>query len=155
MDGFELAREIRNTEGRLKEVVMFAASASVFEYHQNESLKAGCNEFIAKPIRTDTLLNLLPKYLPLEWIHDTESKPSSVTGTNAGKGASTTFVAPDIEQAKALLDLIMRGNIKKILEKTDQLEQQNALLGPFAEDVRKMAKRFEVAKLKEFVKQYV
>ncbi len=155
MDGFELARAIRNAEGSLKEVVMFAASASVFEYHQNESLKAGCNEFIAKPIRTDILLNLLPKYLPLEWLHDTESKPSSGTGTTAGEDASAPFVAPAIEQAKALLDLIMRGNIKKILEKTDQLEEQNALLRPFAEEVRKMAKRFEVAKLKEFVKQYV
>jgi PAS domain S-box-containing protein len=153
MDGFELAREIRQAEDKLKDVVMFAASASVFEYHQNESLKAGCNEFIAKPIRAEILLDLLPKYLPLEWIYDVEE--TSLIETASASSTATTLVAPTPEQAKVLFDLIMRGNIKKIIENIDQLSHQEAKLVPFAEEIRKMAKKFEIAKLKEFIKPYI
>jgi signal transduction histidine kinase/DNA-binding NarL/FixJ family response regulator len=151
MDGFELTNKIRKIT-HLKNIVVIAASANVFERHQRMSLEAGCNEFIAKPIRTEILLELLQKYLPLEWIHNDD------TLSNSNLEEITipdSIIGPSYEQAATLFKLIMGGNIKKIIENATQLEQQDAKLLPFAKVVIKLAKSFEMSKLKKFVKPYL
>jgi len=150
MDGFELTRKIRQST-RLKDVVVIAASANVFEHQQRQSMFAGCNEFIAKPISTDHLLDLLQKYLPLEWIYDGTGTPSTSPCTDAAETApyARPIKGPSSEQASALFKLVMSGNVKKIIENVTQLEQQDARLSPFADEVRKLAKSFEMSKLKE------
>jgi CheY-like chemotaxis protein/anti-sigma regulatory factor (Ser/Thr protein kinase) len=58
MDGFEFVRQLRNTK-EFKEIPIIAASASVFDYHQEQSKIAGCDDFIAKPFHAEDLLILL------------------------------------------------------------------------------------------------
>jgi len=149
MDGFELARRIRQ-DALLKDTVIFADSANVFEQHQRMSLEVGCNEFIGKPIRTDILLDLLQKHLPLEWVYDRIEMPDSFQFD-----PNTPLIAPSSNQASALFKLIMTGNIKKIIENVEQLEQQESKLSPFAQRVKQLAKGFEMSKLKEIVKPYI
>jgi signal transduction histidine kinase/CheY-like chemotaxis protein len=60
MDGFEAIRQIRQIP-EIKEIPILAASASVFESHHQESLKAGCNDFVDKPIKDDELFELIGK----------------------------------------------------------------------------------------------
>ncbi len=146
MDGFELARQIRHS-ATLKDSVIIANSASVFEHHQRQSIEAGCNEFLAKPIRMEELLRILQKYLPIEWVY---KKPavSIEMGTSAMVGPSTV-------QAQELLDLIRRGNVKRILEKVTQLEHQDAKLSLFAKETKDLAKNFEMSKLRELVERYL
>jgi len=45
-------------------------SASVFECYKEQSIKAGCNDFLPKPVRAEDLLKQLSKYLKLKWIYD-------------------------------------------------------------------------------------
>ncbi len=149
MDGFEFTREIRQSV-HLKDIAVIAASANVFEHQQRKSLEAGCNEFVAKPINTENLLELLPKYLPLEWLYDSIDTPLT-----SFPQWETPSIGPSSEQAAALFKLIMSGNIKKIIENVTQLEQQNAKLSPFAKIVVKLANSFEIPKLKELVKPYI
>ncbi len=153
MDGFELTRQIRQS-AQLKNSVVIAASANVFENQQNHSRLAGCNEFIAKPINTEKLLDLLPKYLPLEWQYDNAETQSTLTNQ---KPAATTVVmkGPNSEQASILFKIIMSGNIKKIIENVTQLEQQDSKLAAFANEVKRLAKRFEMSKLKQLIKPYI
>ena len=148
MDGFELARKIRQ-DALLKDIVIFADSANVFEQHQRMSLEAGCNEFIGKPIRTDILLDLLQKHLPLEWVYDRMEMPDSFQ-----EDTKTPLIGPSSNQASALFKLIRTGNIKKIIENAEELEQQESKLSPFAQRVKQLAKAFEISKLKEIVKPY-
>ena len=54
MDGIEATRRIRQLPGG-KDVTIIASSASVFEFNQQDSLKAGCNDILNKPIRADEL----------------------------------------------------------------------------------------------------
>jgi PAS domain S-box-containing protein len=155
MDGFEFTRKIRQST-RLKDVVVIAASANVFEHQQRQSLFAGCNEFIAKPISTDNLLDLLQKYLPLEWIYDETDTPSTPPCQEKAKTATearSSIKGPSPEQASALFKLVMSGNIKKIIENVTQLEQQDARLSAFADEVRKLVKSFEMSKLKELLSE--
>jgi signal transduction histidine kinase len=69
MDGLELIRQLRQVPA-LKKVAVIAASASVSEAHQQNSLKAGAQAFIAKPIQVKALLNLLQQHLLLTWVYD-------------------------------------------------------------------------------------
>ncbi|MDM8560127.1 PAS domain S-box protein [Candidatus Parabeggiatoa sp. HSG14] len=151
MDGFEFTKSIRQS-ARLKDMVVIATSANVFDHQQKKGLDAGCNEFIAKPISTEKLLDLLQKYLPLEWIYDidTSSKPSS---QSEEIDQTAFFIEP--EQAATLFKLVMGGNIKKIIQNVTQLKQQDAKLSPFANEVIKLAKNFEMSKLKKIIQPYI
>jgi PAS domain S-box-containing protein len=144
MDGFELTRQIRQTES-LQDTVVIAASASVFEHHRCQSIQAGCSEFIAKPINTQVVLDLLSRYLLLEWIYEELTPPISATTT------ITPIIKPSATQMAILFKLVMTGKVQKIIEYTTQLEQQDPSLSPFAQEVRYLAKNFEMNKLRTLV----
>ena len=71
MDGIEATKRIRQSPTS-KDVIIIASSASVFEFNQKDSLTAGCNDFLPKPIRADHLFNKLGARLGLEWVYDAE-----------------------------------------------------------------------------------
>jgi len=50
MDGFEFVRQLRKSP-EFQTIPIIAASASVFDYYQEQSKMAGCDDFIAKPFR--------------------------------------------------------------------------------------------------------
>lgn len=163
MDGCGLAREIRHSNA-LKNIKIIATSASVFEQHQQMSLEAGCNAFIEKPIRSEILLDLLQKYLPLEWLYENydaglseaEGHPPSPSYNQTGGLVRTSpWVAPSQSEANALFKIVMTGKIKRIIEYVTQLEQKDAKLSPFAQEVRQLANSFEMKKLQELVGQYL
>ena len=60
MDGLEASRLIR-AQG--DNTPIFALTANVLPKHKNAFMDAGCNEFIAKPIDTTLLYEVLSKYL--------------------------------------------------------------------------------------------
>lgn len=60
LNGYEVARWIRNSNHR---VVIIAQTAYGFVNDRNEAIKAGCNDYIAKPVSGQDLLNIIRKYL--------------------------------------------------------------------------------------------
>ena len=73
--GFSLISELRQSKS-LTQIPIIAISASSFEEVERQSRAFGCNAFLAKPISDRKLLNLLRKYLNLEWIYKySEVKP--------------------------------------------------------------------------------
>lgn len=150
MNGFELATAIRQSP-RLRDKVVIANSASVFEHHQRQSLEAGCNEFIDKPIRAEVLLASLQKYLPIEWVY----RDASGTADKLSNVVKSKMVGPSPTQAAILLDMIKRGNIKKIVENVTQLGQQEVQLSAFVVAVKTLAKNFEMSKLKDLVEPFI
>jgi CheY-like chemotaxis protein len=157
LDGFALARKLREMT-EFKETPLIAASASVFDHHQQLSIDVGCNDFIGKPFRAEALLALIQKHLNLTWICEEESatanKAEETDFENIDQD-NTTLVGPAPEQAAVLLDLAMMGDISGILETLDQLEQADANLHPFVHKVRKLAKDFAEEKICELMEQYV
>lgn len=59
MDGYEAVRHIRQFN---KEVVIIAQTAYVLNDDRARSLKAGCNDYITKPINREALLELINKH---------------------------------------------------------------------------------------------
>jgi PAS domain S-box-containing protein len=162
MDGFEAARQIR-TFPELKEVIIIANSASVFERDQLESLQAGCNAFLPKPLRAEELLNLLQVHLGLTWIYE-QPKVVLTTTIDSDKvvaeetllsASETALVGPSSEQATMLFDLAMMGDLHGLVKELDKLEQLDENLAAFANQIRTLAKNFEEEKICNLVEQYL
>jgi CheY-like chemotaxis protein len=74
LGGLETLQRVRQTHGRLP-VVAISASATVDDKEQ--SLSAGANAFLTKPINLQALLDQVGALLGLEWIQDASAAPSS------------------------------------------------------------------------------
>lgn len=59
IDGHEAVRQIREFN---KEVVIIAQTAYALEGDREQALEAGCNDYIAKPIKKDVLLAMVESY---------------------------------------------------------------------------------------------
>jgi CheY-like chemotaxis protein/anti-sigma regulatory factor (Ser/Thr protein kinase) len=156
MDGFELARRLRQLP-EFQTVPMIAATASVFDLHSPESLSAGYNEVITKPLQVEQLRALLQRHLGLTWNY-AQSEPSATSilkEREAPEKSSALLVGPAKEQLAILLKLGMIGDIGGILEELDKLEQQDPQLIPFVTEVRQLARNFDEARICEMVQRYM
>ncbi len=79
LSGFEAIRHVRQMPG-LDDVIVVGMSASALRQIRSESLKAGSNDFIAKPFHFDDLLRCLQRHLKLEWIYEQEESQKARKG---------------------------------------------------------------------------
>ncbi len=154
MDGFEASKLIKHTPG-LEHIIIILISASVFDYHIQQSLEAGCDDFMGKPINTDELLKLLEKHLQLTWIY-AEDVPveEDITTEMINEETTAALIGPSKQQTAVLLDLAMRGNIERILEQLNEYEKSDSKITPFADKIRELAKIFAEEEICETIEQY-
>ena len=60
LNGLEATVEIKKVK---PEIPVIAQTAYVMEEDEEASVKAGCDDYISKPIRPDNLLTIMSKYL--------------------------------------------------------------------------------------------
>ena len=149
MDGFEATRHIRQIP-ELKNVVVIASSASVFEQNRQNSLAAGCNDFLPKPIRTDSLFALLKQHAGVEWEY--EGAPVSVDQCHE---AIAELIPPPSPTLQELYDMAKKGQIMGVRQHITSLEQLETKYQPFTATLRQYAKGFNLRKLCEFLKPYL
>lgn len=148
MDGFECARRLKQ-EPRLKNIIVIASSASVFDYHKQESFTAGCDDFIPKPITKFLLLEKLQRYLALEWIYEF---PPIIP---IEQDLSSSLVKLSTHQATLLFDLAMTGDIHGLLEQVEFLKQTDEQLIPLANKIAQLVNEIEIEPICELVKPYM
>ena len=150
MNGFETTRKLR-TLPETKTTPVIAISASVFDYHQKESLESGCNAFIPKPVRAEILLKLLADYLELTWCYENHEE-------HAHTPVKTTIeqCTLNAERAATLFDLASVGDVHAILENVDELCQMtDETTRQCAERIKQLAKSFDTQEICELVKPYM
>lgn len=160
LDGFEATRRLRATS-TLKDIIVIAISASVFEFDQQQSLQVGCDDFLPKPIREEDLLQKLQEHLQLEWIYENDRKTGESSEEenqpeNSQVGSSSVSInvaVPPAAEIAIFLDLAMRGDLRAIAKRATQLEESNPQWSPFATHVRQLAKGFKGRQILEFLKQ--
>gem|GEM_PF-533963 len=59
MDGYEATRQIRSFR---KDLPVIALTAYAFEEDRQKSIRAGCNDYVSKPIRKEILFDFINKY---------------------------------------------------------------------------------------------
>jgi DNA-binding response OmpR family regulator len=65
-DGLTITRRLRK-HPRFQDTIIIALTADLFEYNRENSLEAGCNLFLTKPVQHQQLLDSLQHTLQLEW----------------------------------------------------------------------------------------
>ncbi|NEP60177.1 MAG: PAS domain S-box protein [Symploca sp. SIO2G7] len=168
IDGLETTRQLRRLK-TLKDVVIIATSASVFDYNRQEYLAAGCDGFIPKPVQAENLFELLQAYLGIEWIYEDskavtnqEITEATVTPRQNLQGETpqsiqskeSTLVVPPSTEIASLYELAMMGDIGGIIEQANKIEQLDEKFVPFAHKLLQLAKGFQEKQILEFVKQY-
>ena len=159
MNGWEATRRLRQLP-ELKDTVILALSANVYETTKQESILAGCDNFLTKPIQTNELLELLRLHLRLEWVYEERSQTKKRRETTAKASseiaaADSRMVSPASASVLALLRLAAMGDIEAILEETAKLEHSDPTLVPFVHHLRQLAKGFQLKQIRDFLKQHL
>ncbi|MBE9181163.1 CHASE2 domain-containing protein [Oculatella sp. LEGE 06141] len=154
MNGFELMRQLR-THPQLKDVAIVVASASVFEADRQESLNAGANAFLPKPIQMDHLLNVLQSQLQLEWLYRTHPQSTQQTiATFPTSQSKAELIVPPQEVLDQLHHLALMGNLQAIEGILEELAASDHKLSAFTEELRSLTTAFQTKKVREFLKSF-
>ncbi|GAB4513245.1 MAG: hypothetical protein Tsb0020_31420 [Haliangiales bacterium] len=177
LDGFEATRRIRAAEDQ-RRIPIIAMSASSFEPDRNRSREAGCDDYLAKPVRRDKLLALLESHLGLtwrsrEWADGGGELEGASVAVGGSPGAERGRAGEDIRPAaaddtlalshaelRAIYDAASIGDIRTILTIVESAEKMRAEPGASGvdgaltrsdviDDIRRLAKRFQARKIKE------
>lgn len=155
MDGFEATRQMRKIPA-LKHTPIIAVSASVFDWHQRGCLDAGCNDFMPKPFHSDTLFELLQKYLGLTWTYQGhESTQETADATVTEDSTDLTSITLPAKEAATLFELASIGDIMGVLAHVDKLEKEDKQLFPLTSKIAQWARDFEDGKICELVQKYM
>jgi CheY-like chemotaxis protein len=143
MDGLEATRRIRELpEGC--DVKIVAVTASAFREQEQEMRDAGIDDYIRKPFDINEIYQSLEKQLGLTWEYaEMNSEPDA------------QLVAPSSERLHEINQLAEQGQIFEIQELASHLETENEAYIPFAQQLQKLAKRFDMERIRAFIQPFL
>ncbi|ANB72218.1 hypothetical protein AYM40_07450 [Paraburkholderia phytofirmans OLGA172] len=148
MDGLEAMRRLRQLPG-LNELPIIAMSASASQGDEEDSLAAGADAFLPKPIDLDKLLTQIATLLKLRWTYE----PRSVL--SAEDKAVGRFLVPPPQELQRLYQLIQSGNMRGIVQWAEYVTELDERYCPFADKLRLMAEEYKSQAILTFVDQYL
>jgi CheY-like chemotaxis protein len=125
-------------------------SASVFEQNRQNSLAVGCNDFLPKPIRTESLFALFEKHAGVEWEYEGAPEEEFLY-----QETSSELIPPPTGELQELYESAKKGQIMRVREHLARLEQLERKYQPFTATIRHYAKGFNLRKLCEFLRPYL
>jgi CHASE2 domain-containing sensor protein/DNA-binding NarL/FixJ family response regulator len=146
MDGLEMMQLLRNNQ-EFSDVPIVVSSASVYEKDVRQSLAAGANEFLPKPIQIQELLKVLHNYLQLEWIYAKTEQKQEIS-------LNEKIVLPSTLEMDKLFDLAMRGNVNGIENLLNNLESSDIRFQPFVAEIRQLAENFKFKQIRQYIKSF-
>jgi PAS domain S-box-containing protein len=141
MDGFEMIRQLRQLP-ILKEKVIIASSASVFNADKDHSLTVGSDAFLPKPIQVEKLLEQLQHHLNLTWVYGDKVQEA------VEENHAAPMVFPPITELEKLYELSLMGNVNKLEEQVTILaDSSDVELKPFVTQMQAFLKNYQLKKL--------
>jgi signal transduction histidine kinase/DNA-binding response OmpR family regulator len=158
MDGFEMTRHLRKLP-KFKDTILIASSANLSNCKQQNSLEAGCDDFISKPIQAQDLLKKIQDYLELEWVYaaNEQSKLQNHEFLNGFSSPTQTSerVVELPEELVALLKAARIGDIEGIEQEANRLKRLDNKYISFATKLLQLAQEFEEKEILKLVKRYI
>ncbi|WP_293354497.1 MULTISPECIES: hybrid sensor histidine kinase/response regulator [unclassified Microcoleus] len=147
MDGFEFLHSLRSHR-ELQHHIVLVSSASVFESDRLNSIKAGGNNFLPKPIQAEILLEQVQKYLKLEWIYQ-DPKDEQLWELDVAQ----EIKPPSHAILTQLAQLAKMGDLEGVMEVAQQISDgDNAA---FVRELIQIAEACEIKQLRAFIQQYL
>ena len=156
IDGFEAARQIRTMatgDGqRALRPIIIAVSANVLPETQQQIFQAGCDDFLPKPVRFESLSEKLQTHLELQWRY---APPVDLPDTGAGLPPSEPLRLPPRTELDALYDLANMGDIMGVVEAAAALQDKDPEYAPFAARLMEFRKTLQITQLCEFLERFL
>ena len=150
MNGYEMLRQVRQMP-ELKDIPAIASSASVFVSNQSESIEAGANAFLPKPVQAPHLLKLLEKYLDIKWIYEQNFIEPIAVNSLGTSPTSDAIVPPDNDVLTLLHTLALQGRLMAIEQQLKILEKADENYQAFVQELRQYVDEFQIEKIKSFL----
>ncbi len=153
MDGLDTVQEMR----RLLEVAgtrIIGTSATVTDSARKEAFVDACDDFIAKPVRLDLLLDKIGSQLQLTWEVALPIKEVSKKVVEAQQ-LEEPVEAPPLEELMELHGLALMGDMRGIRTWAARLEEKDHKYSRFAELLRELAGKFKAKGVVALVEQYL
>lgn len=144
MNGIEAVKAIR-ADGSLKELTVIAVTASVFPEFREKAIEEGFDDFLAKPFRTEELMEKLQKHLEVNFVNADGSESDLELAEDEGDyGAVPEEILGRLKEALKIKNLTAINTVADELKK----EPETAVFG---EGVTKCARGFDFAGLEELM----
>lgn len=151
MDGYELLQQLRKDRD-LQHLKVLVSSASVAQIDREQSLAAGGDDFLNKPLQLNELLPLLGKHLQLTWKYE-ETNSSHSLLLDDKSSSMTALIVPEPSDLQILLELTQDGMVNKLIATAEQISEKNILYQPFVETIINLAKQFQIDRLEIFLQK--
>ncbi len=120
-------------------------SASVSSEIREESLRTGCDDFLAKPIQIEGLLDCLRHHLHLTWIYENPAI------SEAQEQPAGELIVPPREMLQELLELAKRGYINDIRDVLARIEASNPRFSQFVHELKQFADHLQCKQIREYL----
>jgi signal transduction histidine kinase/DNA-binding LacI/PurR family transcriptional regulator/ActR/RegA family two-component response regulator len=144
LNGLDMIRRIRQCAA-YDRIALIVSSASAYPDDRLQSLNAGAQAFIPKPIDRTTLIETLQRLLP--WVEWRYAEPSAGT---ARPGKDTL---PSDNTLDALDELARIGDIDALQRTIDTVMQEMPQAASFVAQVQHFLDNFQIGQLQAFLKQ--
>ena len=137
MDGWEVARRLRQASREPTAIVILSANAiDPSRLLEGERLH---DDYVMKPIDLRQLLKKIHALLNIEWTYEPEPESKPVPAI-----ASGPFALPAGSDLDELIGLGEIGHVRKILEKLREIEQSSPECGDFVVHMRTIVNAFDL-----------
>jgi CheY-like chemotaxis protein len=139
MSGFEMTRLLRSLE-TFRNLPIIASSASVSNIDRQQSLEAGYDDFLPKPVSASELLDQLEHHLQLEWIYQADVAEAVLP---IAEVSPLEMVFPTPEELSNLYEAAQGGYVIDIESEAKRIKELDTRYAAFANKVLQLAEEFE------------
>jgi signal transduction histidine kinase/ActR/RegA family two-component response regulator len=143
MNGLEMTQHLRS-QCEFKSTVIIASSASVFSLNRQQSLEAGCNDFLPKPVQTNDLFDKIQNHLNLIWINEAKNIESICS--------LEKIIFPPKEKLVNLYKFAKAGCIQDIQEEAIYIKNLDSKYTGFANKILELAEELDDEKIVDLIK---
>lgn len=155
LTGLDMTRRLRQLPD-FQDLPIIASPASLSHVEKQESLDAGCNAFLPKPVDLELLLQELAQLLDITWLYgEPTAQAASETVGDHHKTLNETLIVPTPTELEALYRAARGGFIDEIQKEAEALKQLNPNYTRFADQLIDLAKQFEDEAIIQLIEQHL
>jgi CheY-like chemotaxis protein len=157
-DGHSMCREIR-ADVKLRDLVLIACSASVYEDDRHKAISSGFDDFLPKPVREGELFSALGLHLDLRWIRHPEN--TNAIGDSELRFANTQEAideplsepVPTPEEIQQLILSAQRGDVMALRTQIDRLGTSDVAYRIFCQRLKLIAAEFRMGAIQTLLQR--